>query len=144
MRNLVLLLSILFFSVQIATAQQALTPKQVEQAISKTGKYAILVNTAQHLKAAIKTRNELKGEHKEIEFHIVMCGGVIKELSSKPELQQMVTKAVNQNLTMLVCGMTLRNLNISAEMMPKEALLTENGLTYTFGLMELGFKVIAL
>jgi len=144
MKIIVILLAFLSFTFQSTIAQQPLTPNQIEKSISSTGKYGVLVNTVQHLKAAIKTGNELKSEHKSIEFHIVMCGSVIKELSSKPELQEMVTKAVNKDLTMLVCGMTLRNLKISADLMPKEALVTENGLTYTFGLMELGFKVITL
>jgi len=57
---------------QSSNALQKLTPKQVEESISSTGIYGVLVNSAQHLKAAIKTGNELKAQHKSIELHIVM------------------------------------------------------------------------
>lgn len=132
------------FSLQVLHAQDKYSVQQVEKAIKSDGKYAVLVNTVQHLKGAIITGKEMKALHKNIEFHIVMCGVSVKELSEKTKLKQLVTEAANDGLTMLVCGMTLRNLKLSADLMPKEALLTENGLTYTFGLLELGFKVITL
>jgi putative oxidoreductase len=136
--------SLLIFLPLLVSAQTDFNVQQVEASIKSTGKYAVLVNTVQHFKAAVITGKELKSKHESIEFHVVLCGSVVKELSEKTELKQLFIDASKQDLTLLVCGMTLRNLKISADTLPKDATITDNGLIYTFGLQELGFRVITL
>lgn len=116
-----------------------------EQSIRADGKYAVLVSTAQHLDAAITTGRSLRARSQAIQFQIVACGQVVKEIATNSDVSNAVRQAVNiDGLAIVVCGLSVRQLNVDPAALPREAPLTENGLTYLFGLQEQGFKTIAL
>jgi putative oxidoreductase len=116
-----------------------------EQAIRADGRYAVLVSNAQHLNAAITTGRSLRARSQAIQFQIVACGKVVKEIATNPEVGDSVRRAVNEDgLAVVVCGMSVRQLNVDPAALPPEAPTTENGLTYLFGLQEQGFQTIEL
>jgi intracellular sulfur oxidation DsrE/DsrF family protein len=126
-------------------AQTAGEIHKTEQAIKQDGKYALLVMKPQHLKAGILSGENFKMRNKGIDFQIVLCGEVVKELLQDKSLQKLVVNTVkNHGLKILVCGLSLQQLGIDKSLLPVETPVTDNGLIYFFGLEEQGYKTIAL
>ncbi|HSI78861.1 MAG TPA: hypothetical protein VK957_23405 [Lunatimonas sp.] len=118
---------------------------QTEQAVRTDGKYGILVMKAQHLKAAILTGKQLKDKSQLIDFQILVCGQLVKEISNEVDLQEDIRKSVADNgLKILVCGLSIQQFQVDKTNLPKEASITENGLLYMFGLQEQGYKTVIL
>ncbi|UUV22244.1 hypothetical protein [Paenimyroides aestuarii] len=140
-----LIVSLISFTTQIAYAQTSKNIKQTEESIKKKGKYALLVMKKQHLKAAVETGAEFKAKSSKISFEIVICGSLVKEISEDKELQRLVIKAVKeQQLHLLICGLSVKQFQVNSTLLPKEVPITTNGLIYIFGLQEQGFKTIIL
>lgn len=128
-----------------ANAQTVESIQKTENSIRKNGKYALLVMKAQHLKAAIQTGIEFKTKSKKIDFQIITCGELVKEISQNPELQKLIEDAVNQyGLKILICGLSIEQFKVDKNLLPKETPVTENGLIYMFGLQENSYKAIVL
>lgn len=116
-----------------------------EQAIKADGKYAVLVSTAQHLDAAITTGRSMRARSQAIQFQIVACGQVVKEIATSAAVADSVRQAVRgDGIAVVVCGMSVNQLKVVPAALPPEAPTTENGLVYLFGLQEQGFETIAL
>lgn len=126
-------------------AQTAENIQKTEQSIRKNGKYALLVMKAQHLKAAIQTGIEFKSKSQKIDFQIITCGELVKEISLDGELQNLIKNGVTQNgLKILVCGLSIKQFKVDKTLLPNETPPTENGLIYMFGLQEQGYKTVIL
>lgn len=115
-----------------------------EHAIEADGKYAVLVSTAQHLDAAIATGRSMRTRNQAIQFQIVACGQVVKEIATSATVAESVRQAVRDGIAVVVCGMSVNQLKVDPANLPPEAPTTENGLIYLFGLQEQGFETIAL
>lgn len=126
---------------------QTLTNEQIkktEHSIKRKGKYALLVRTDKHLKAAIKTGKALLEQSDKIDYQIVLCGALLKDLSTTDSLKELVKDATDSGLHVLLCGLSIQQLSLKTEDLPKSAQITENGLIYLWGLQENGYKTIAL
>lgn len=142
---IILMLALLPFGAATLHAQSAESIHNTEQAIHNKGKYAMLVMKSQHLKVAIKTGIELKDKSGEIDFQIITCGELVKQISQDKELQDLIKYAVNQHgLKILVCGLSVEQLKVDKSLLLAETPLTANGLLYVFGLLEEGYKTITL
>lgn len=142
---IILILTLLTFGAENLNAQTTENIQKTEQAIHKKGKYALLVMKVQHLKAAIQTGIEFKTKSRKIDFQIVTCGELVKEISLDKALQNLIHNAVNQHgLKILVCGLSITQFKVDKTLLPEETHLTENGLIYMFGLQEQGYKTVIL
>jgi len=144
MKKYIILIAILFFGINSTLAQTETEISNIENTIVKKGKYALLVKKAQHLKAAILTGNDFKNRSEKIDFQIVVCGQLVKEITKDQELQQLITKATANGLKILACGLSIKQLSVDKEELPKSMAITQNGLIYMFGLQEKGYKTITL
>lgn len=146
MRTMILLfLALMTFGAGNLNAQTPESIQETEQAIGKNGKYAMLVMNAQHLKAAVSTGVEFKTFSKKIDFQIIACGELVKEISLDQELQSMIKNAVTRHgLKVLVCGLSIEQFKVDKSLLPNETPVTKNGLIYMFGLQEKNYKSIIL
>lgn len=143
--KLILVLVIALTGTTLSHAQTEAAVNTTEQSIKAEGKYGILVMKAQHLKAAIKTGKTFKAKSASIDFHILSCGPLVKEISTSPELQSLIKSAVNEyGLSILVCGLSIEQFDVDTTLLPLETPITQNGLIYMFGLQEQGFKTLIL
>ena len=127
------------------SAQTTKEINQVEQSIKNNRKYVLLVMNPKHLKVAIMTGERFKDKSKKIDFQIVTCGEVVKEISTNEELKKTVMEAVQKyGLKIVVCGLTVKQLNIDKTLLPTETPIVNNGIVYAFGLEELGYKSISI
>ncbi|CAM3505332.1 hypothetical protein FSS13T_10060 [Flavobacterium saliperosum S13] len=142
---IILILTLLTFGAENLNAQTTENIQKTEQVIHKKGKYALLVMKVQHLKAAIQTGIEFKTKSRKIDFQIVSCGELAKEISLDKALQNLIHNAVNQHgLKILVCGLSITQFKVDKTLLPEETHLTENGLIYMFGLQEQEYKTVIL
>lgn len=141
---------ILFFALMTLgagnlNAQTAESVQKTEQSIRKNGKYALLVMKALHLKTAVNTGIEFKAKSERIDFQIIVCGELVKEISQDAALQSIIKNAVTQHgLKVLVCGLSIEQLKVDKALLPNEIKVTSNGLIYMFGLQEKKYKSIIL
>lgn len=126
-------------------AQTAKEVEATEQSIKPNGKYGLLVMNIQHLKAAVMTGIELKSKHSKIDFQILTCGALVKEIAQDKALQELITDAVNtKRLKILVCGLSIQQFNVDKSLLPRATSITQNGLLYMLGLQEQHYKTIIL
>lgn len=142
---IILFIALMIFGAGNLNAQTSEEIQKTEQSIRKNGKYALLVMKAPHLKAAVKTGIEFKTKSRKIDFQIVACGALVKEIAYDKELQSLIKNAVTrQGLKILVCGLSIEQFKVDKTLLPKETPVTENGLIYMFGLQENGYNSIIL
>ncbi len=142
--HFVLIASFMSLGMHTLLAQDKPTVTQVEHAIQSNGKYALMVMTQQHLKAALLTGTDFLNTSSAIDFQIVVCGAIVKEISTNDALKAEINQHVEKGLSVLICGLTLQNLKLDASSMPEKAGITQNGITYFFGLQEMGYKTLSL
>ena len=123
---------------------QNLTTSQVENAIKKDGKYALLVQNSKHFMVSIMTGEEYKTKNTGIQFEIVLIGEVVKDLAEKEDLKPFIEKAQKTGVKIVVCEFAMEKLGVKKSQYQPSILTTPNGFTYLFGLQELGFKTITL
>lgn len=123
---------------------QNLTTSQVENAIKKDGKYALLVQNPKHFMVSVMTGEEYKAKSPKIEFEIVLIGEVVKDLAEKEDLKPFIQKAEKAGIKIVVCEFAMEKLGVKKSQYQPSILTTPNGFTYLFGLQELGFKTITL
>ena len=135
------LLGITFFN---DVKAQSLTTSQVENAIKKDGKYAILVQNSKHFMVSVMTGEEYKTKNTGIQFEIVLIGEVVKDLAEKEDLKPFIEKAQKTDVKIVVCEFAMEKLGVKKSQYHSSILTTPNGFTYLFGLQESGFKTITL
>lgn len=142
---IIIFLALMTFGAGNLNAQTAESIQKTEQSIRKNGKYALLVMKALHLKTAVITGIEFKAKSEKIDFQIIVCGELVKEISQDKELQSLIKNAVTQHgLKVLACGLSIEQLKVDKTLLPKEISVTKNGLIYMFGLQEKNYKSIVL
>lgn len=118
---------------------------RTEDSIRSDGRYAVLVSTSRHLNAAITTGRQFKSKSPNIDFQVVTCGQVAKDIATDPAVKDAARRAVTDNdLKIVTCGLSVTQLGLNPGDIPPETPITENGLTYLFGLQEQGYQTIAL
>ena len=145
MKKLILILLALIaplFTTQMNA--QELTIAQVENSIQKDGRYAMLVRNAEHLQAAVKTGADLIKDNPGLDFQIVVCGALVKDIAGNAATRELMDRAEKEGAIILACGISLKKFNIAAADLPRTVQVTENGLLYIFGLQENGYKTITL
>ena len=142
---IIIFLALMTFGAGTLNAQTAESVQKTEQSIRKNGKYALMVMKAQHLKTAVNTGIEFKTISKKIDFQIIACGELVKEISQDAALQSVIKNAVTQHgLKVLVCGLSIEQFKVDKTLFAKEISVTKNGLIYMFGLQEKNYKSIIL
>lgn len=142
---LIFFLALMTFGAGNLNAQTVESVQETEQSIRKNGKYAMLVMKAPHLKTAVNTGIEFKTFSNKIDFQIIACGELVKEISLDTALQSLIKNAVTQHgLKVLVCGLSIEQFKVDKTLLPSETPVTKNGLIYMFGLQEKNYKSIIL
>ena len=135
------LLGITFFN---DVKAQSLTTSQVENAIKKDGKYALLVQNSMHFMVSVMTGEEYKTKSSDIQFEIVLIGEVVKDLAEKEDLKHFIQKAEKAGIKIVVCEFAMEKLGVKKSQYQPSILTTPNGFTYLFFFFLLGFKTITL
>ena len=124
-------------------AQSALVTS-VENAVKKTGKYAILVPNARYFQAAVHTGQTLKANNPKIDFQIVLISSVVKDLATDESLKPFIEMSEKAGISLVVCEFAMHHLEVKKSDYHSSIHTTPDGFAYMFGLQEMGFKTISL
>lgn len=102
---------------------QSLTTSQVENAIKKNGKYALLVQNSKHFMVSVMTGEEYKVKSPKIQFEIVLIGDVVKDLAENPELKPFIEKAQKTGVKIVVCEFAMNKLGVKKRNISLQSLL---------------------
>ena len=123
---------------------QSTSVTAVENAVKKTGKYAILVPNANYFQAAVMTGKTLKANNPKMDFQIVLISAVVKDLATNESLVPFIGMSEKAGLSLVVCEFAMNNFEVKKSDYHKSIHTTPDGFAYMFGLQEMGFKTISL
>ena len=116
----------------------------IPDAYQKRAKYALLVRSAEHIQASLKTASQLRDAGIQYQaFEIVICGSVVKELVHQ-ETTSWLKQGQSLGITFSVCGMSLDKFRVDASALPVGMKVVDNGLIRIFQLQESGYATIEL
>ena len=105
MRNQFLMIVFVFVGSVLYTPAQAqsLSVSDVENAVKKDGKYAILVPNARYFQAAVMTGKTLKTNNPKMDFEIVVISAVAKDLATDESLKSFIEISEKVGVRIVVC-----------------------------------------
>lgn len=123
------------------TAVSAQTTYNKEQS-----NYFVLTRKVPQLKAILLAADQLaKDDGAQFgEFHVVICGETVKELTNLETMQPYLDLAKSEKVKILACGFSLKKFGVDATKLPKEMSVVDNGILYGFNLQKDGFLSITL
>lgn len=146
MKNQFLMVLFVFVgSVLFTPAQaQSLSVKEVENSVKMDGKYAILVPNARYFQAAVMSGKELKANHPNIDFEIVLISAVAKDLATDESLKSFIETSEKVGIRIVVCESAMNHFGVKKSDYHPFITTTPDGFAYMFGLQERGYKTISL
>lgn len=123
---------------------QSLTNIEIENAVKKDGKYAILAQSSRHLTGAVLAGAEIKEDFPDVQFVVGMAGPVVKELAEDEDLKEAVETAKRYGIKLIVCEFAMNRLNVKKTDYDGYIQTTPNVYRYMFGIQEVGFKILSL
>ena len=103
--------------------------------------YLVLSKNIQQLNPVLLTAIDLAKEDgkKFGAFYVIICGKTVTEISKNEHFEALLKKAKAQNVTVFVCGISLKKFGIKPTELPNNIKITENGILYGFQLSKKGF-----
>lgn len=123
---------------------RSLTNIEIENAIRKDGKYAILAQSSRHLTGAVIVGAEIKKDFPDVQFVVGMAGPVVKELAEDESLKETVETAKKNGIKLIVCEFAMNRLNVKKTDYDSYIQTTPNVYRFMFGIQEIGFKILSL
>lgn len=123
---------------------QSLTNIEIENAVKKDGKYAILAQSSRHLTGAVLAGAEIKEDFPDVQFVVGMAGPVVKELAEDESLKETVETVKKNGIKLIVCEFAMNRLNVKKTDYDAYIQTTPNVYRYMFGIQEIGFKILSL
>jgi len=136
-KTIAILLMVLAFS--FSTEAQTSTTKDQNN-------YVVLTRNLSQLQVIFATSKDLKIEDgvNYGEFHVIVCGETVKELTDHTVREGLLAKAKEAKVNIVICGFSLDNFDVDRNAISKDLKIVDNGLLYNFQLQKKGFISIEL
>ncbi|GAB3832398.1 DoxX family membrane protein [Pontibacter rugosus] len=127
------------------TSAQTTTQQGVSDTTANTN-YAVLISQPNHLKAAVNTAEEMTKDSKynRDSFVVMACGKSVEAFKKDGAMAAEIAKGRAAGVTYMLCGMSLKQFNITAADLVDGVEITPNGLTYMFDLKQKGYTTVEL
>lgn len=108
--------------------------------------YAVLISQPNHLKAAVNTAETITKDSKynRESFVVMACGKSVEAFKKDGTMAAEITRGRAAGVTYMLCGMSLKQFNITASDLVDDVEVTPNGLTYMFDLKQKGYITVEL
>lgn len=108
--------------------------------------YLVFSKNIQQLKPLLITANELSLEdgNQYGEFHIVICGKTVSDITNNTTLNELLKQAKKQNVKVFACGLSLDQFNVSPDQLPEDIDTIPNGILYGLQLTREGFITLTI
>ncbi|MFV8226103.1 sulfur reduction protein DsrE [Christiangramia aquimixticola] len=113
---------------------------------SKKNNYVVLTRKLPQLKPILLAAEELKMEdaHKFGEFHIVVCGQTVSELTNPEAMEEFMKQVTDIGVKMNACGFSLKKFKVNTEELPDGIKVVENGILHNLQLQKKGYISLEL
>ena len=140
MKNSILIITtmfFLFFGINQSKAQD-FNPKK--------NNYLILSQNIEQLKPILLTASELTKEDgkKHGTFYVIICGKTVSDIPNNLDFNKFLDAAKKQNVTVFVCGLSLKKFNIDPTLLPENIKVVDNGILYGLQLSRNGFIALTI
>ena len=105
-----------------------------------TDNFVVLTSNPEQLKPILLAAKELNTSG---DFKIVLYGKNVAQITTSETLENR-TQAINQNVDLSVCKMSVDLLKIDTKKIPKEIEIVDNAFLYAFQLQKKGYKLLSL
>ncbi|WP_266206196.1 DoxX family membrane protein [Pontibacter kalidii] len=108
--------------------------------------YAVLISQPNHLKAAVNTAESITKDSKynRESFVVMACAKSVEAFKKDGRMAAEIEKGRAAGVTYMLCGMSLKQFNITAADLVDGVEITPNGLTYMFNLKQKGYTTVEL
>lgn len=122
------------------------TPTFAQNFNPKKNNYLVLTKNIQQLKPILLTAQQLAKEDgkKYGEFYIVICGKTVADLKNTADVNEVLALAKALNVQTFVCGISLKKFDVTADQLPPNLFIVENGILYGFQLQKKGFITLSI
>ncbi|MCK0125361.1 DsrE family protein [Gelidibacter sp. F2691] len=144
MRLFLMILFVVGSVVYTPANAQSSSVLEIENAIKKDGKYALLVSNARYLQAAVRTGESLKTNAPEMDFEVVLVGPVVKDIVTDESLIKTIEQSKKLGIRLVVCEAAMNHMQLKKSDYHSAIEFTPDGFIYLFGLQESGYKTITL
>ena len=140
MKNPILTITTVFLTLfgTLHTQAQDFNPEQ--------NNYLVLSKNIQQLNPVLLTASDLAKEDgkKFGAFYMIICGKKVTEIINNEHFETLLKKAKAQNVTVFVCGISLKKFGIKPSELPNNIEITENAILYGFQLSKKGFIALTI
>ncbi|WP_276499443.1 DoxX family membrane protein [Pontibacter litorisediminis] len=124
-------------------------PNNMQQDISHitaSTNYAVLISQPNHLKAAVNTAETIikDSKYNREAFVVMACGKSVEAFKKDGTMAAEIAKGSAAGVRYILCGMSLKQFNISAADLVDGVEVTPNGLTFMFDLKQKGYTTVEL
>lgn len=122
------------------------TTAQAQEFNPQKNNYLILSKNINQLKHVLTTAEELvetDGEKFGV-FHVIICGKTVKNIPNNNNFTQLLDKAKESNVKVLVCGLSLKQFDINPTELPKNLPVVANGILYGLQYTKKGFITLSI
>lgn len=138
MKNLIIIISIFFFSGKNQLHAQHFNPEK--------NNYLILSKNIQQLKPILLTAEALKKEDGKDygDFHVVICGKTVRNITENTKFKELLKKLKEKNVKVFACGISLNKFNIDKNKLPSNLNVVDNGILYALQLTKKKFITLTI
>lgn len=109
----------------------------------KSTKFAIMVGSIEHFKAAILTADQLQKNNRNFTIEVVAVGKLVKDIAEEQTLLEDINKAEALGVKLTVCEVAMASNKVSKNKLDKRIVTIRNGWVYMFELQDKGYNTIS-
>lgn len=108
--------------------------------------YLVLSKNIKQLEPILQTAIELKIEDGRSfgDFIVIICGSTVQDIPENNSFEKLLKEAQNNRIAIYGCGLSLDKFNVNIQKLPKNLLITKNGILFGFQLAKKGFVPLTI
>lgn len=109
----------------------------------KSTKFAIMVGSIEHFKAAVLTADQLKKNSQNFTIEVVVVGALAKDIAEDQTLLEDINKAEVLGVKLKVCEVAMASNKVSKNKLDKRITTIRNGWIHMFELKDQGYNILS-
>lgn len=111
-----------------------------------TGKYALLISSADHVNVAVKSAEQLFADKKyeAAQFEVIICGKAVEIFTRFEEWRAVLEEGRKLGVKFVVCGLSLKKAGIRQDSVPNGITVVPNGILTVYDLQKEKYWTIEL
>jgi len=135
-----------FLSMIIFLMAAAVVPLLAQQPAADQQNYIVITKKVDQLKPLSLSAEALKKEDGRNfgKFEIVICGKDIGDITDPGKMDEHLKNAKKHGVDIIACGFSMKRFGVSADQIPEEMRIVDNGILYNLRMQKKGYKSLGL